>query len=318
METSRKFCKPVIIVGAPRSGTSLLQKIIRENPAFVSVARESDVIWNPYIHPRVNNWRQEGLVDRQLSQEDIAFILEEYGNKALPAKVWSRWSQSRIMESAFLSRLVRRVYPCADRVFTTVRRILPDRRQDLRLVDKSVHFALWLDAVNQVFPGALYIHIARNGRDCVRSMMNGWLDPERFNTYLLPKNLRTGGARYWCFPMPARWREYLELPLAERVAHQWVDIQGSINKGLDAARQENRYLLVRLEDLTGEPAQNIRRISDYIELDWSGYFEHVAANMPVINASQKNYLTGEEYGEQPDSAIMDIIRNTQVELGYQV
>lgn len=316
MGNSRRFYKPVIIVGAPRSGTSLLQKIIRENPVFVSVARESDVIWNPYIHPETNNWRQEGFVDRQLGPEDIALILEEYGNKALSAKVWTSWSRSRIMESASLSGIARRVYPYADNVLTVVRKILPDRRRDLRLVDKSVHFGLWLDAVNKVFPDALYIHITRNGRDCVRSMMNGWLDPDRFNTYLLPENLRTGGNRYWCFPMPARWQTYLELPLAERVAHQWVDIQTSIINGLDAARQENRYLQIRLEDLVGAPANNIRRISDYIELPWTGYFVNVAANIPVINASKNSYLTGTEYSARQISASIDIIRNTQIELGY--
>jgi hypothetical protein len=196
--------------------------------------------------------------------------------------------------------------------------MLPDRRRDLRLVDKSVHFGLWLEALHQVFPDALYIHMVRDGRDCVRSMMNGWLDPGRFNTYLLPENLRTGGTRYWCFPMPARWQEYLELPLAERVAHQWVDIQAAILDGLEVARQENRYLLVRLEELTVAPEKNIRRISDYIELDWSDYFENIAANIPVINASRSSYLTGEECAAQQDSAVVDIIRNTQAGLGYPV
>ncbi len=318
MDSKRLFHKPVIIVGSPRSGTSLLQKLIRENPLFVSVARESDVIWNPYIHPSVNSWRQEGLVDRKLGEDDIASILNAYRNKALPATVWSRWSRSRIMESPFVSRNVRRIYPLADRMLTALRGIMPARQQALRLVDKSVHFGLWLPAIHQVFPNALFIHIARNGRNCVRSMINGWLEPDRFNTYLLPEYLRKDGAKYWCFPMPERWQEYLDMPLAERVAHQWVDIQTSIINGLQVARNEGRYLYVRLEDLTGEPVKTLRTIAEYIEEPYAGYFEQLSASIPVVNPTRMDYLSLHQHVTQHSQVIIDIISDIQIKLGYQM
>jgi hypothetical protein len=292
--------------------------MIREDPAFVSVARESDVIWNPYVHPARNEWRQEGLAGRRLGDEEITAILNEYANKALPATVWKRWSRSGIMESPTLSRLVRRIYPVADSFVTAIRKVLPDRGQHLRLVDKSVHFGLWLPAIHQVFPDALFIHLVRDGRKCIRSMMNGWLDPERFNTYLLPENLRKGTAKYWCFPMPACWQEYLDLPLAERVARQWVAIQSAILDGLDTARKENRYLHVRLEDLAGNPLETLHAIAEYIETPSLVHYEKLAASMPVVNASREDYLSGHDDAGWSDRQILDIIGDMQVKLGYSL
>ena len=39
---------PVLIIGAPRSGTSMLQKVLRNHPAFWSLPSEGDMIWDQF------------------------------------------------------------------------------------------------------------------------------------------------------------------------------------------------------------------------------------------------------------------------------
>ena len=316
MSSNPRFPEPVIIVGAPRSGTSLLQKIVREIPAFVSVPRESSVIWWPYVHPKENAWRGEGLAERSLSAAEVAEIREAYSSRVLSAKIWSGWSQSKIMSSPHLSKLVRSVYPFSDRVLSGVRRLVPKRERVRRLVDKSVHFPFWLSAINQVFPDARFIHITRDGPACVCSMMKGWLDPERFNTYEIPAPLRASDIRYWCFPMPPRWREYLQLPLAERVARQWVDIQTAIDEGLTVAREQDRYLHIKLEDLISTPRLSLERLAEFIDYPWDDYFEDLQADIPIVNAGPESRSDDRHSGyDQP--TVQEIIEPAQRRLGYK-
>lgn len=315
MPEVRYFRKPVIIIGAPRSGTSLLQKIIREHPGFVSVARESDVIWFPYTNPSRNEWCQEGILE-PLRQADVERILSDYNNKALSAGMWNRWSKSGIMDNPIASKLVRSVYPVADKALSILKKGLPQPEQESRrLVDKSVHFALWLPALDQVFPDALYIHITRNPESCVKSMINGWQDPERFNTYLIPESLNLGVAyKYWCFPMPPNWKTYAAMPLQERVANQWVEIQNAIIGGLTRPKRENRYLQIKLEELSVNTKYCLGNIAGFIDVQWSSYFENLSNSLPVVNSATYSNFAKET--NVTANNIKTIINSSQRELGY--
>ena len=315
MPEVRFFEKPVIIVGAPRSGTSLLQKIIREHPGFVSVPRESDVIWFPYTFPSQNEWRQEGIL-RPLAAEDMEHILNDYNSKALSAGMWSHWSKSGIMNNPIASKFVRLTYPTADKALSILRRQLPQRvRAPRRLVDKSVHFAFWLSALEQVFPDALYIHITRNPESCINSMINGWQDPERFNTYLIPESLKLGIAyKYWSFPMPPNWKTYAKMPLQERVANQWVEIQNTIIGGLTRPKRENRYLRIKLEELSSNTKYCLSNIARFIEIQWSDYFENLSNTLPVVNSA--TYANSVKGIDVRANNIKTIVNKSQKELGY--
>lgn len=283
---STPFPEPVIIVGAPRSGTSLLQQVLREHPAFVSVPRESDVIWWPYVHPRLNDWQGEGFHGRALADGAVEAIRAGYASRALPAAVWSRFSGAGIMRMPRLARAVRAVYPLADRLVSGLRSYLPARHPAGRLVDKSVHFGLWLDAVERVFPDARLVHVTRHPESCIRSMIAGWREPGRFETWRLPEALQANGVTHWCFPLPAGWRELLGLPLAERVAGQWCAIQAGILAASARARDEGRYLRLHLEDLSGAPEPALRALADFAGLRWDDYFERLARDLPVVNAGR--------------------------------
>ena len=86
--------RPVIIVGAPRSGTSLMQKVIRETPGFVSVAKESDMIWMPHCHPSTNEWQYEGCPDSRITEALVAEIREDFLSQALSANTWRLFARS--------------------------------------------------------------------------------------------------------------------------------------------------------------------------------------------------------------------------------
>ncbi|MES1942895.1 hypothetical protein PC39_02180 [Salinisphaera sp. PC39] len=279
-----------MILGAPRSGTSLLQKIVREHDGFSSVAKESGFIWRKYCHPALQDWRCEGCPDERIDDAAVEGIRGQFQRYALSSKAWRRASGFdvlRYQRSPMLAPVLRLGYFGLAGVSHLIRRLAPKREDDAdRLVDKSVHSALFLNLMDRVFPDACYIHIVRDGRKTVPSMIDGWLNPDRFFTYNLPGGLQIPDYPFqdWNFALPSGWEAYRDRQLADVVAFQWTRLQQSILTYFDAPGFENRLLRIRLEDLVSEPEPVLRRLTDVMGVPWSDYWERLSHGMPTVNA----------------------------------
>jgi hypothetical protein len=280
------FDRPVFILGAPRSGTSLLHKLIREHPEFVSVARESQLIWENYCHPRLNEWRSEGCPDERITPEMLRTIRRQFADQLLPAGFWRHFDRLGLMRSPETARLLRKLYRPISLSLAEIKKRFPQREGTVRLVDKSVHAGFWINLIEAAFPGARYIHIVRDGEATVDSMLDGWLDPNRFQTYKRPETRQIGGYgdSFWCFPLPCGWRSMLDEPLETVVARQWFLIQKTILDELEVRVQPERCLRIRLENLTAHPALSLRRIAEFIEVPSSPFFTRNAGRLPQVNA----------------------------------
>ena len=309
------FDRPVIIIGAPRSGTSLIQKIIREHPSFISVPRESDMIWNPYCHPKNNHWDGEGINDTDINTEIINTIRDTFNQMALPAATWQRWSQFNLMAHPLSAAIVRKLYQPAFNLLKILRKVIPrdNAKHHYRLVDKSVHCPLWLNLVEAAFPDALYIHITRDGLHTVDSMLDGWLlESKRFNTYHLSElNIQGYAGHDWNFALPYGWRDYTEKSLEQVVAFQWCSIQNAILSHLDSI-EPFRSVQVKLEDLTAYPTETLQNLSDFMNVP--NTFAQYEQGVPVMNASpnQHNHF---RYPVQIAN-IANVLEPLQKRLGY--
>lgn len=317
VDLENSFRNPVIIVGAPRSGTSLLQRIIRGAPGFVSVAKESGLIWRRYTDPERHNWTGESFREADTSPAEIERIHRLFARYALP---WTTWRKAddrdvlRYQRNPFLSALL---YRPAYHLLALSRAPFAGRTRGFRLVDKSVHSGLWLPFVERVFPDATFIHITRDPRDTVGSMVDGWLNPNRFFTYTVPLDLAIPDYPYdqWNFALHPGWQDLVNEPLARVVTHQWSTLTESIMEF--RAGREDRWLTIRLEDLTTRTETELRRLTHFLDLPWDDYFERCSAGLPKVNArgaradsSGKNLMLG------VDEAVREVawLRN---ELGYQ-
>lgn len=261
---------PVIILGAPRSGTSLMQKLIREAPGFVSVPKESDMIWLPHCHPASNDWQYEGCPDSRITDEVIADIRNAFAAQALSASTWRLFDRLGLMERPRLASCLRLGYRALFKPWKRLRESVSTKEaRSGRLVDKSVHAGLWLNLVDTVFPNARYIHMVRSPETCIPSMVKGWSLHKRFRTYRIPESVapaRPDTSGWWCFPMPPGWREHYELDLPNVCAFQWNAIQESILQATSTSTFSGRVLRVHLEDLTTQPDTVLTKIADFADL----------------------------------------------------
>lgn len=279
---------PVIVVGAPRSGTSLVQKIIREHKGFCSVAKESGFIWRPYVHPSKNAWKYEGWEGGLLDPCEILEIQEAFARYALSWSAWRRAAAFNVMRyqrSRYTAPIFRAGYHAIALVNRSLQRGAGKNIQKDRLVDKSVHSPFFLSLIDQVFPDARFVHIVRDGWNTVPSMLDGWLNPSRFFTYDVPDGHQIPDYphRLWNFALMSGWEELRGQCLANVVCAQWVALQEAALQYFSNVSTE-RILRIYLEELTTSPRNTLQDLAKFLGLSWSSYFETLVNDLPKVNA----------------------------------
>ena len=70
--------RPVFIIGAPRSGTSLLYAILRQSSRFKHWPGESHEIWEADFHPALRGWESNALSAEDLTDDAAARIRRSF------------------------------------------------------------------------------------------------------------------------------------------------------------------------------------------------------------------------------------------------
>jgi len=171
---------PIFIVGAPRSGTTLLQYMLRSHPRISVPTGESH-----FIVPLCENARAFG----NLSQlENVRRLLQEmyrrsaefmdtdlhgirFDVESLAAQLWK---EGRHTPPTIISGLFEK-----------------NARGEgkWRWGDKTPYYVLHLPKIIEWFPRAQIIHLIRDGRDCSLSLINRARDFDVYNVY--------EAAKYW-------------------------------------------------------------------------------------------------------------------------
>ena len=313
--------RPVFIVGAPRSGTSMLQQVLRNHPEFWSMPSESDVIWDKFCHPALRDWESEVLRADDLTHDDREAIHQLFEAYIRPATFWQPFEKTNVIWSFRRSPAIRRLMRLAFETLLPVIARMKDRSQPKRLLEKTVSNSLRITYVDNVFDDARFIFAVRDGRNSVNSLIQAWRHPDRFFTYDVPTKLRMPGYSHnrWKFVLPPGWREYTDRPLAEVCAFQWRACNEAMLAETAKERFNGRVLRVRLEDLTTDPGQQLAEIASFLELEYDDYFKVAAGNLPVVNSPDNVVSRNKWQGENRHAIekILPMIAPTMERLGYE-
>jgi len=309
--------KPILIIGAPRSGTSLLQKILRNHPHLWSLPSESDMIWDMYCHPKLHHWESEYLTETDITPEIRSEILKQFERYLCPAYFWKPLEKNNMIWGfrrwRWLRKLMRPVYQ-----YTFPISQLLWRNKTKRIVEKTASNCFRLGFVNEVFPDAKIIYPTRDGHNNINSLINAWLHPNRFFTYDIPVNIKGYEHGKWKFVLPPGWSDYTNRSLEEVCAFQWQSCHQFMLNEIAKPKYTNRVLQIKLEELVSEPKYWLKKIAEFVELPYDDYFQSMAAELPVVN-SPDNDTSAEKWKQQHREKIeriMPIIRPTMQTLGY--
>ncbi len=143
----------VFIVGCPRSGTTLLGRMVDAHPSL-AIVHESR--WIPTWYQNRVGLTRDGCVTEKFISKLTAY--KRFPKLGLDARELEKlFSAKKPMSYAFFTRALFDLY---------------GRRQDKPLVgDKTPRYVRDIPTLHELFPAARFVHIIRDGRDVSLSIM---------------------------------------------------------------------------------------------------------------------------------------------------
>ncbi len=166
--------RPFFIIGAPRSGTTLLQYMLRSHPALSLPTAESH-----FFIPFQARRAEFGDLSQKENLRALLGEIYDFKQSFFDSDVHGiDYDVERLTE--ILSKQGCDTLPA---VISGIFRANAAAEGKSRWGDKTPYYILHLDTLNEMFPNAQFIHLIRDGRDCALSMLKRRWDLQIYNTY---------------------------------------------------------------------------------------------------------------------------------------
>jgi hypothetical protein len=276
-DETKKVAKPVFIMGAPGSGTTLLYYALcaHKDLAYVTLNMLRAGI---HKHGRFVGDSRTALFRMQcLFHRDQASCLPHEANA-----FWIRYlgTYERMTENDFSPEMAAYYRKNVAAVQNLWKRP--------RFINKNLQHCVRVRILDRIYPDSKFIHIIRDGRAVAYSILNkkGEANPTMF-LLSLKKIL---SERY----RPDRSELF-------NYGRAWVEL---VKKAREAsAFGPNRYYELRYEDLITRPHEEIKKMAAFCELDWYGEFEKNIPKTSNMNTKWKQNADDDQKRDLEESTI---------------
>lgn len=226
-----RFDRPVIILAAPRSGSSLVFETLAQSPDLYTVGGESHRQFESIPALRADTHRySSGRLDRRDATPEILAALRGSFAQSI------RDRDGRPPSAAASA---------------------------VRLLEKTPKNALRVPLLEMLFPDAVYIFLYRDPRENVSSIIEGW-ESGRFIMY---PDLPGWPGPPWSFLLVPGWRELAGQPLAAIAAAQWQRTLATLLDDLEAVPRRRVHALA-YHDFLSDPEDSVARICAFAGIGW--------------------------------------------------
>lgn len=232
LDLNKLFERPVIVLAAPRSGSTLLFETLAEAPEFWTVGGESHQFIEGIreLHPVAGHVGSNRLTERHTNPE---------------------------LNHALRLRFARHLQNRDGRKFASLAGETPGNPR-LRFLEKTPKNALRQPFLEQVFPGALYIYLYREPKGNISSMMEAW----RAGNWVTYPRLPGWYGLPWSLLLPPGWEELNAAPLEQVCAFQWDRTNSIILDDLEKLPAD-RWAAVDYQALIDDAPATIAHLCDF-------------------------------------------------------
>ena len=249
---ARLFDRPIIILSAPRSGSTLLFETLAEASDAWTIGGESHHIIEGVrtLNPNSGEVESNRLTAAHATDEIVQLLRSRF----------ARYLKDRDGRDFFHHRDITR----------------------LRFIEKTPKNSLRVPFIERVFPDALYVFLFRDVRANLSSMMEAWR-AKRWVTY---PQLRGWDGPPWSLLLPPGWPSLRGRPLEEICAFQWASANRFILDDLQAVSPE-RWTAIDYQSLLDDPARIIKKLCTFAGLDLDEHLQsRVSKPLPLSRLTQ--------------------------------
>lgn len=235
--------RPLIIVAAPRSGSTLLFETLAASTQLATLGGEA-------------HWLVESIAELRPGSPGVESN-RLIARQATPAVI-------DLIKQQILERMV-------DREGTALK-----NQRVLRFLEKTPKNALRIPFFNRVFPDAKWIYLWREPRGNISSIMEAWR-AGRWQTY--PR--LEGFALPWSLLLPQGWQMMKGKSLEEVAAFQWSATNSTLLDDL-AMLPAARWTVIDYDSFILDPIRTIKRVCRFAELEYDeGLFGRLSRPLPA-------------------------------------
>lgn len=282
---------PVIIIGCPRSGTTMLFTILSQSKELFSLYRESwNVIRGAYDNGMLPVDVEDDVIEASVVTDEVKEYLRDQFHKFTTNHPLQSFFVANHYKLPGLSSYLPIPNPLVS-VFKGMNAMGKNMSFDnYRIVEKTPRNCFRVGFMHKLFPDAKFIFISRNGKTNVSSLIEGWkrnasrLNHKRFPDLKDSFEMSNFDYKKWEYVLPPGWKEFYGKTLEETCAHQWVQSNKYALEDLAQVPAENVYK-IKYEDLTGNPADTIKGIANFVDIPFEGALKAFAEKPPVVSTS---------------------------------
>jgi hypothetical protein len=312
-----KIVKPVFIISCPRSGSSLLFKILSESNKLWSAYREGHFVWQKFLPEPRDHIFSVHLTEKDYQPEDQQIVEDLYHRHTFNHNVLG--DLCRII--TFREGLPTLFNGLLDINYKLKSKFI----NEYRIIDKTPTNVFKVDYLYKLFPDAKFIFLTRNGLTNISSLIDAWnskgklfaFEFREFYQYNRDIDIKNYDGKVWKFLNPPGWEKYLKgKSLAEVCAFQWL----SANKyALDSFSKipKEQVFHMKYEDLQENRTSKIRETCDFLEIVCSESVQEMFLKDPKVSTvslpNKQKWLKNKDQLITIESEIAEM----QKQLGYE-
>lgn len=240
-----QISQPVFILSAPRSGSTHLYEILRRCDYVVSLDTENDAFWWS-LFPYSRSTSPSDYISASEVSTDAAKRIKA----ALALYVGRELYQQDLLKFFKLHRYGKQAH----------------------YLEKTIANCFHLEVLIKLFPEAKFIHLVRDGRSTISSMIEVWKS-KRFMQRPLPFP-QGASIDYWTFPIPPGWESVTKTKLNEICAWSWLQHNQFVLDFFEAhSALQEKFIRVSYEKLISEPETTADRLISFCGLKKSPLVE---------------------------------------------
>jgi len=245
-----RFERPLIIVAAPRSGSTLLFETLQQSPDLWSIGRESHAVFEqiPHLNPTKGICHSNLLTKKDASAEICAHIKNNF------------WQL------------------CIDRNKQSLG--LYKEKQSIRFLEKTPKNSLRIDFLKQIFNDAYYIYLVRDVRQNLSSMIEAWRSGN-FITYPALSNWQGP----WSLMLPPEYPRLKNMALEIIVAYQWYMANNSILNDLSTL-ESKQSIFLDYEALIHNTKDEILKLCRAADVEFDSHLSTYCEDLPLSKTTQ--------------------------------